>query len=61
MCTEISQQPTTVTLDDGSRRDFEATDLQEFSDYSFTVTAANGAGSSPVASVMATTLPTGGY
>ena len=58
-CTEISQQPTTVTLNDGSRSDFEAIDLQEFSDYSFTVTAANGAGSSPMASVMATTLPTG--
>ena len=48
-----------ATVNDGSATGFMVQNLQEFSNYSISVTAVNGSGSSPAATAMAATASSG--
>ena len=60
-CTDFNPEPLTGELTGGMTEvTFGSTNpLQEFSDYTFTVTAVNGLGSSPPTSMTVKTLPSG--
>ena len=53
-------QSETVSIS-GSRRQFTAVDLHEFSNYTITIIASNGAGSSPPVMITTATSPNGIY
>ena len=58
-CSDYTQPENMATVNDGTAREYTLQNLQEFSDYTISVVAVNSAGSSPAATAMATTAPSG--
>ena len=58
-CNDYIQPENMTTVNDGSATGFMVQNLQEFSSYSISIAAVNDSGSSPAATAMATTAPSG--
>ena len=58
-CNDYTQPENMATVNDGSATEYTLQNLQEFSEYTISVAAVNGGGSSPAATAMATTAPSG--
>ena len=58
-CSDYTQPENMATVNDGTAREYTLQNLQEFSDYTISVAAVNGGGSSPAATAMVATTPLG--
>ena len=58
-CSDYTQPENMATVIDGTAREYTLQNLQEFSDYTISVAAVNGAGSSPAATAMTATASSG--